>query len=758
MVTSIVSCLEPDLIQDSSAFSGQEPGTEGLEPGQAPSATDANNFINFCHGQELTNGKMNAAGSCNGIPMGRLPSVDNMVSAIITNPKHAARIPAYTNFVVSVQTTHLSAGYFVNPATNYYTAPQDLDSNGDIFGHCHIAIQDIGSFQSSTPPDPREFVFFSGILDSGDGHGLLYATVEGGLPPGAYRVCTMISAANHQPVVMPVPQRGAQDDCTKFEVVDFLQPGNPEIPIVVNTGLFINNDFRHAEGGALLEVENPTTGDILASVAAAQKKDVDAAVAAAQAAFQGVWKTTLPTERSKLLHRLADLIERDVDDLASLEALDVGVLFGESKALHIPQATETLRYFAGWADKISGSLLNIPGGYAYTRREAIGVCAAIIPWNAPLMITIWKLAPAIAAGNVLIIKTPELAPLYGQKLAALIKEAGFPAGVINIICGQGSVAGQALAEHCTVRKIAFTGSTAVGRQILQASASSNLKKVTLELGGKGPSIVFPDADLDNALFWTTLGFTANNGQVCAAGSRIYIHASIYDAFLLAFAERLIKTAHGDPLKPETTKGPVISHKQRSRILDYIHHAKESGIRLLMGGEDMSGKGYFVPNTAFADVPDDAAIMKEEIFGPSIAKFSTEDEVIAKANSSEYGLSAAVFTNDVNRAQRVSAGLESGQVTINCWGMLHSNTPFGGEAVRIATKPLDHAEGTRYLASLFTVPKPRYITKPALISHIESILAGAVSPQLHKLFLSLSAQSQQEMGFPIFLEPWMMCYT
>lgn len=231
------------------------------------------------------------------------------------------------------------------------------------------------------------------------------------------------------------------------------------------------------------------------------------------------------------------------------------------------------------------------------------------------MITIWKLAPAIAAGNVLIIKTPELAPLYGQKLAALIKEAGFPAGVINIICGQGSVAGQALAEHCAVRKIAFTGSTAVGRQILQASASSNLKKVTLELGGKGPSIVFPDADLDNALFWITLGFTANNGQVCAAGSRIYIHASIYDDFLLAFAERLVKTAHGDPLKAETTKGPVISHKQRARILDYIRHAKESGIRLLAGGEDMPEKGYFVPNTAFADVPDDAAIMKEEIFGP-----------------------------------------------------------------------------------------------------------------------------------------------
>jgi len=231
------------------------------------------------------------------------------------------------------------------------------------------------------------------------------------------------------------------------------------------------------------------------------------------------------------------------------------------------------------------------------------------------MITIWKLAPAIAAGNVLIIKTPELSPLYAQKLASLVKEAGFPAGVINIICGYGSVAGQALAEHGGVKKIAFTGSGPVGRQILRAAAGSNLKKVTLELGGKGPSIVFADADLDNALFWTTTGFTANNGQVCAAGSRIYVHASIYDSFLLSFAEKLAHSSHGDPLSSETTKGPVISQKQREKITEYIRHAKESGIRLLAGGEPISGKGHFVANAAFADVPDDARIMQEEIFGP-----------------------------------------------------------------------------------------------------------------------------------------------
>ena len=224
-----LSCLKPELIQDSSAVTGQEPGTEGIGPGQTPSATDKNNFINFCDGQELTNGKHITTGSCNGIPMGKLPAATNMISAMITNPKHAARIPAETTFNVSIQTIHLGVGHFVNPMTNYYTAPQDLDENGDIIGHCHITIQDIGSLDSIIPPDPTKFAFFAGILDKGDGNGLLQATVEGGLPPGAYRVCTMIAAQNHQPVAMPVPQRGAQDDCTKFEVAGYPREGLEEL-------------------------------------------------------------------------------------------------------------------------------------------------------------------------------------------------------------------------------------------------------------------------------------------------------------------------------------------------------------------------------------------------------------------------------------------------------------------------------------------------------------------------------------------------
>ncbi|KAJ6186510.1 Aldehyde dehydrogenase [Penicillium mononematosum] len=449
--------------------------------------------------------------------------------------------------------------------------------------------------------------------------------------------------------------------------------------VTLNTGLFINNEFMQAQEGCTLSIENPSTGEALTCMSAAQKGDVDKAVAAAKAAFENDWKSVSPSKRGQLLNRLADLVERDADDLASLEALDAGILFAESKSLHIPQAVETLRHFAGWADKITGQLLQIPQGVAYTRKEPIGVCAAIVPWNSPLMITCWKLAPAIAAGNTLIIKTPEAAPLYGQKLASLAREAGFPPGVINIICGEGHVAGEALAEHHGVRKIAFTGSTVVGRRIMQAAAASNLKKVTLELGGKGPSIVFADANIDNALFWTTLGFTANNGQVCASGSRIYVHSSIYDSFLKSFAARLTEAVHGDPLLPDTTKGPLVNWKQHERVLGYIEGAKSEGVRLLTGGDRLGNSGYFVANTAFADVPDNAKIMREEIFGPvaAIAKFDSEDEAITKANDSEYGLSAAIFTNNVNQANRVAAAIESGQVTVNCWGLLHANASFGG---------------------------------------------------------------------------------
>ncbi|KAJ5094734.1 hypothetical protein N7456_010595 [Penicillium angulare] len=450
--------------------------------------------------------------------------------------------------------------------------------------------------------------------------------------------------------------------------------------ITLPTGLFIHNEFVPSSTGRILAVENPSTGEQLGTIAAAGPEDIDKAVQSAKAGFEA-WKKVSGPARSQLLLKLADLIEREAHDLASLEAVDAGTLFTDSMGLNIPQAIGCLRYYAGWAGKIDGKTLDMEGGIAYTYREPLGVCGAIVPWNAPLMITIWKIAPALVTGNTLIIKTSENSPLYGLRLAELIKEAGIPAGVVNIVAGDGANAGQSLSEHMEVRKIAFTGSSIAGRKIMQAAAKTNLKKVSLELGGKGPSIVFDDCDLANALLWTRIGITANNGQICAAGSRIYVQDSIYDRFIEAYKKAAAEnpTVAGDPLNTSTTKGPIVSRVQHEKILDYIRQGKACGARLLFGGEKIGEKGYFVQNTAFADVGDNDAIMREEIFGPvaSIAKFSTEEEVIAKANDSSHGLSAAIFTNDVNRAHRVTKELESGQVTVNAWAMLAPNVPFGG---------------------------------------------------------------------------------
>ncbi|KAJ6124527.1 hypothetical protein N7471_011844 [Penicillium samsonianum] len=450
--------------------------------------------------------------------------------------------------------------------------------------------------------------------------------------------------------------------------------------ITIPTGLFIHNEFVPSSTGQTLAVENPSTGKQLGTISAAGLEDINKAVESAKSAFK-TWRTVSGPIKAQLLLRLAELLERDAEDLASLEAVDAGVLYTDSIGMNIPQAVGCLRYYAGWAGKIDGKTLDMEGGIAYTHREPLGVCGAIVPWNAPLMITIWKLAPALVTGNVLIIKSSELSPLYAQRLAELVKEAGIPPGVVNIVAGEGASAGQALSEHMDVRKIAFTGSALAGRKILQAASRTNLKKVSLELGGKGPSIVFDDCDIENALLWTRIGITANNGQICAAGSRIYVQASIYDRFVEAYKKAAADapTVAGNPLDASTTKGPVVSRVQHEKILDFISQGKKSGAKLLFGGERIGDKGYFVENTAFADVGDDATIMREEIFGPvaSIAKFTTEEEVIFKANDSHHGLSAAIFTNDVNRAHRVTKELESGQVTVNAWAMLSPNVPFGG---------------------------------------------------------------------------------
>ncbi|PWY91303.1 aldehyde dehydrogenase [Aspergillus sclerotioniger CBS 115572] len=445
--------------------------------------------------------------------------------------------------------------------------------------------------------------------------------------------------------------------------------------IQVPTTLFINNEFLPASTPSFtLTIENPSTGTPLATIFSASPSDVDHAVACATRALPA-WKATPGAIRGTLLHKLADLIERDTEDFASLEALEGGILYTDSKNINVPQAVSTLRYFAGWADKIDGKTLHLPdGGVGYTFQEPLGVCAAIVPWNAPLMITIWKLAPALTTGNALLIKPSELTPLYALKLAQLVREAGFPPGLIAILPGDGITTGHALSSHPLIRKISFTGSTLAGRAIMKAAAASNLKQVALELGGKGPSIVFSDCDLNNALLWTRIGITANNGQICAAGSRVYVQRGIYERFLEEYG-----LVVGDALEEGTTKGPVASRMQLEKILGFVKEGKKGGARLLFGGERVGEMGYFVQNTAFADVGQEERIMREEVFGPvvCIAPFDTEEEAIALANDSAHGLSAAVFTNDINCAHRVTAGIESGQVTVNAWSMLAANAPFGG---------------------------------------------------------------------------------
>ncbi|CAG7565973.1 unnamed protein product [Fusarium equiseti] len=451
--------------------------------------------------------------------------------------------------------------------------------------------------------------------------------------------------------------------------------------IKLSTGLFINNEFVPAQDNATVQVDNPFNGKHLADISAAQAADVDKAVKFAAKAYKETWRSTQPSVRRNLLNRLADLLERDIKELASLESVDAGLLYRESSGLFIPQAIETLRYYAEWADKIDGQSLQIPQGMTYSRRVPIGVCAAIVPWNVPLMITIWKLTAALTTGNVLIIKTPEASPLYGQKLGDLIVEAGFPPGVVQILCGLGNVAGSAISAHPEIRKVSFTGSTAVGRQILAASAKTNLKKVSLELGGKGPSIIFDDANFENALQWASAAITMNNGQICAAGSRIYVQDTIYERFVKAFSEKTRDATGGDPLLEETTKGPVINSSQKKRIMDYIKKGQSENQKLLHGVDDsaLPSGGHFVPNTAFVDVDPKSTVIREEIFGPvaCIAKFSSEDEVIDLANDSNYGLASAVFTQDIEKAIRVGDALETGQVTINMWGAVNANAAFGG---------------------------------------------------------------------------------
>jgi len=445
------------------------------------------------------------------------------------------------------------------------------------------------------------------------------------------------------------------------------------------TGLFIDNEFVKGVDGKTFEVINPSTEEVICSVHEATEKDVDIAVAAARKAFEGQWRKETPEKRGKLLNNLAQLFEKNVDLLASVESLDNGKAVSMAK-VDIGMAAGCLRYYGGWADKIEGKVVDTsPDTFNYIKKEPIGVCGQIIPWNFPLLMWSWKIGPAIAAGNTVVLKSAEQTPLGALVAATLIKEAGFPPGVINIISGFGKVAGAAIASHMDVDKVAFTGSTVVGRTILKAAASSNLKKVTLELGGKSPNIVFEDADIDNAISWVNFGIFFNHGQCCCAGSRIYVQDTIYDSFLEKFRERAAKNVVGDPFAKDTFQGPQVSKVQFDRIMDYIKQGKEAGAKIETGGNRKGDKGYFIEPTIFSNVTEDMKIVQEEIFGPvvTISKFSTKEEVIKAGNGTTYGLAAAIHTKNLNTAIEVSNALKAGTVWVNTYNTLHHQLPFGG---------------------------------------------------------------------------------
>jgi aldehyde dehydrogenase (NAD+) len=447
------------------------------------------------------------------------------------------------------------------------------------------------------------------------------------------------------------------------------------------TKLLSKNRWVPSESGRTFATINPSTGEEICQVAEADAADVDKAVAAARAAFdQGPWRKMSASERGRMLHRLAGLIEQNADELARLETLDNGKPLSIAKAVDVTKTIACYRYFAGWADKVQGKTIPIDGDFfCYTRHEPIGVIGQIIPWNYPLLMQAWKLAPALAMGNTIVMKPAEQTPLSALRLGELILEADFPEGVVNLLPGFGATAGAAIARHMDVDKVAFTGSTEVGRLIMETAAKSNLKRISLELGGKSPNIIFADSDLDDAVEGAHLGLFVNQGQSCCAGSRVFVEETIYDEFVEKSIARARKRRVGDPLDPRTDQGPQVSESQFDRVMGYIESGRREGATLACGGERIGDRGYFIQPTVFCDVQDEMKIAREEIFGPvmSIIPFKDMDEVISRANCTTYGLAAGVWTRDIKKAQAVANGVRAGTVWVNCFHVLDTRAPFGG---------------------------------------------------------------------------------
>jgi aldehyde dehydrogenase (NAD+) len=468
-----------------------------------------------------------------------------------------------------------------------------------------------------------------------------------------------------------------------------LDLGNPQYAEVtcgdkkvqVPTNLFINGKFVDSISKKRFETLNPATEEVICTLAEADKEDIDVAVAAARQAQPG-WAAVDPHSRANLMYKLVRLVEEAGQDLAALETLDNGK--PQSIALNVDHALscQTLRYYAGFCTKICGRTLpSGPGEFNYTERCPVGVVGQIIPWNFPLLMLCWKWGPALCCGNCIVLKSAEQTPLSALYMAELAAKAGFPPGVVNVVSGYGPTAGAALASHMDVDKIAFTGSTAVGRLIMEAAAKSNLKRVSLELGGKSPVVVFADADLDYAVQQCLAGIFFNSGQVCTAGSRIFVEEGIHDAFVAKFKEAADNWTVGNGFAPETAQGPQVSQRQLDTVLGYIEAGKESGATLVCGGGRLGDKGYFVQPTLFTNVDDNAKIAREEIFGPVGSLFtfneSNINEVVRRANDTIYGLAAAVFTRDITRALTLARGINAGTVWINQQQTFDVMSPFGG---------------------------------------------------------------------------------
>jgi aldehyde dehydrogenase (NAD+) len=491
------------------------------------------------------------------------------------------------------------------------------------------------------------------------------------------------------------------------------KPRRVKPPVVKDQPLFIGGKFVDSVSGKTFPAINPATGGTICQVAEADKADVDLAVKAARQALEsGPWGRMDAADRGRLMFKLADLVEKEAEELAALEALNSGKIITDARG-DLQGVVNTLRYYAGWADKIEGRTVPVRGRFlSYTLRQPVGVVGQIIPWNFPLLMLAWKWGPALACGNTVVMKLAEQTPLTGLRMAELALEAGFPAGVINVLNGYGETAGAAIVAHPDVDKIAFTGHVDTAK-IIQKTAAVTLKRVTFELGGKSPNVVFADADLDDAVAGAFHAIFFHGGQCCTAGSRLFVEDKVHREFVSRLAERAKARKVGDPLDAATEQGPQVSQEQMDKILGYVELGKKQGAKLCAGGHRAGDKGYFVEPTIFDNVKDDMAIARDEIFGPvvSVLPFRDVDEVIRRANSTYYGLAAAIWTKDIDKAHLFAERVKAGTVWVNCYHVVDTTTPFGGfkmsgQGRENGEAALEHYTETKTVTVKLSEPAPR----------------------------------------------------